>query len=96
LDRSVGQGRRVNLAQWLRIGPKLEREFDNEDADTLHDRIVTAREYVDARLYRADLVAELPASAPPGYLMVKAGDVNLYVGAGMTNPLRRIPTQALP
>jgi hypothetical protein len=86
----------MNLAQWLRIGPKLEREFDNEDADTLHDRIVTAREYVDARLHRADIVAELPASAPPGYLLVTPGDPFLYVGTGMTNPLRRIPTQAIP
>jgi hypothetical protein len=86
----------VNLAQWLRIAPKLEREFDRPDNDTLHDLIVAAREYVDNHVHRADLVTELPASAPPGYLMVKAGDVNLYVGAGMTNPLRRIPTQALP
>jgi hypothetical protein len=87
----------VNLAQWLRISPKLEREFDDDDEiDTLHERIVNAREYVDNHLHRADLVTELPASAPPGYLMVKAGDSNIYVGAGMANPLRRIPTQAIP
>jgi hypothetical protein len=86
----------VNLAQWLRLVPKLEREFDDDDADTLHDRIVAAKEYVDAHLHRADLVTELPTSAPAGYLMVKAGDSFLYVGAGMANPLRRIPTQALP
>jgi hypothetical protein len=86
----------MNLAQWLRIAPKLEQEFDNPDVDTLHDRIVAAKEYVDAHLHRADLVTELPTSAPPGYLMVKAGDSFLYVGAGMANPLRRIPTQALP
>jgi hypothetical protein len=79
----------VNLAQWLRIGPKLEREFDDDELDTLATRILKSR-------YRADLVPELPASAPPGYLMVKAGDPFLYVGAGMANPLRRIPTQALP
>jgi hypothetical protein len=86
----------MNLKQWSRISPKLEREFDNPDADTLHDRIAVAREYVDGHIYRADLVPELPANAPPGYLMVKAGDPFLYVGAGMANPLRRIPTQALP
>jgi hypothetical protein len=79
----------VNLAQWLRIGPKLEREFDTDEIDTLAERILKSR-------YRADLVTELPTGAPPGYLMVKAGDPNLYVGAGMANPLRRIPTQALP
>jgi hypothetical protein len=86
----------VNLAQWLRIAPKLEREFDDDEPDTLHERIVAAKEYVDNHLHRADLVTELPANAPPGYLMVKAGDPFLYVGAGMANPLRRIPTQALP
>jgi hypothetical protein len=81
----------VNLAQWLRLVPKLEHEYhaDDPDPDTLAERILKTR-------YRADLVPELPSSAPAGYLMVKAGDPFLYVGAGMANPLRRIPTQALP
>ncbi len=43
--------------------------------------------------YRADVVAELPASAPPGYLLLTPGDPNLYVGTGAANPLRKIPTQ---
>jgi hypothetical protein len=85
----------VNLTQWLRIAPRLEREFDNQDTDTLHDRIVDAKEYVDNNTHRAELVATHPPSAPPGYLMVKAGDINLYVGAGLASPLRKIPTQVV-
>jgi hypothetical protein len=85
----------MNLKQWSRISPKLEREFDNPDADTLHERIAVAKEYVDNHLYRAELVTTLPPSAPPGYLMVKAGDIHLYVGAGLANPLRKIPTQVV-
>jgi hypothetical protein len=83
----------VNLAQWVRLVANLEQEYDTDV--TLSDRIVQARDYVDNRLYRADLVTDLPASAPPGYLMVKAGDINLYIGAGLANPLRKIPTQVV-
>jgi hypothetical protein len=72
----------------------LEQEYDRDD-ETLRARIVKAREYVDANTHRAELVTELPLSAPPGYLMVKAGDINLYIGAGLANPLRKLPTQAV-
>jgi hypothetical protein len=84
----------MNLAGWSRVLGKLEREYD-ADEDTLAERIGKARDYVDSNTHRADLVADLPTSAPPGYLMVKAGDPNLYVGAGLANPLRKIPTQAV-
>jgi hypothetical protein len=77
------------------VAAKLEREFDRPDDDTLHDLIVDAKAYVDNHLHRAELVTTLPASAPPGYLMVKAGDINLYVGAGLASPLRKIPTQVV-
>jgi hypothetical protein len=84
----------VNLARFWRVYSLLEREYDADD-ESLRHRIDMARDYVDNHTHRADLVTELPANAPPGYLMVKAGDPFLYVGAGMANPLRKIPTQAV-
>jgi hypothetical protein len=84
----------VNLARFWRVYSLLEREYDADD-ESLRHRIDMARDYVDNHPHRADLVTELPANAPPGYLMVKAGDPFLYVGAGMANPLRKIPTQAV-
>lgn len=89
----------VNLGQLTRIFNRLERDYPTDDAEDLSARIEKARDYVDNHVYRADAVAVLPASAPAGYLLVKTGapiDTNLYVGAGMANPLRRIPTQAVP
>jgi hypothetical protein len=82
----------VNLATYLRVLEQGARDNDDTDERTVLER---AKAYVDNRVYRADLVTDLPASAPPGYLMVKAGDPNLYVGAGMANPLRKLPTQAV-
>jgi hypothetical protein len=84
----------VNLARFWRVYSLLEREYDADD-ESLRHRIDMARDYVDNHTHRADLVTELPTNAPPGYLMVKAGDPFLYVGAGMANPLRKIPTQAV-
>ena len=84
----------MNLATWLRIAPKIEREYD-EDERTLAERIRNAREYVDNHLHRADVVEAIPVNAPRGYLLMTPGDPNLYVGTGMTTPLRRIPTQPL-
>ena len=55
----------------------------------IRDRVTA---YVDAQSYRADVVQTLPVSAPRGYLMVTPGDPNLYVGTGMANPLRKLPT----
>lgn len=85
----------MNLSTWLRILPRLEREYEPNDEISLRDRIDQARDYVDNHVYRADVVTVIPASAPAGYLMVKAGDINLYVGTGAGNPLRKIPTQAV-
>lgn len=71
------------------------------DAELLHDIIVWIRalraQAADAldRAGRADVVQVLPASAPAGQFLVKAGDPNLYIGAGMQSPLRKIPTQAV-
>lgn len=50
---------------------------------------------VEQAAHTADVVATLPVSAPAGYLLVKAGDINLYVGTGTGTPLRKIPTQAV-
>lgn len=75
----------------------LEREYDDtNEPERLRDRIQKARDYVDSRACRADVVQTLPASAPGGYLLVTPGDTNLYIGAGAGNPLRKIPTQQLP
>jgi hypothetical protein len=49
---------------------------------------------VDSRAHRADVVDALPDHAPPGYLIVTAGDPNLYIGAGPNMPLRRVATIA--
>lgn len=85
----------MNLAGFWRVFSLMEREYD-PDEETLRDRISQARDYVDARLYRAELMTPLPTNAPAGKLMVTTGgDINLYVGTGMTTPLRRIPTQPL-
>jgi hypothetical protein len=48
---------------------------------------------LEQTMYRAELVSSLPASASAGYLLVMPGDINLYIGAGLANPLRKIPTQ---
>jgi hypothetical protein len=80
----------VNLAGFWRALALLERDDDPADDRTTLER---AKAYVDSRVYRADVVASLPASAPPGYLLVTAGDPNLYVGTG--SGLRKIPTQAV-
>jgi hypothetical protein len=86
----------LNLASLARIFSRLERDYPTDDAENLSDRIDKARQYVDSHLYRADVVPALPPDAPAGYLMVKAGDINLYIGTGTGSPLRRIPTQAVP
>lgn len=83
----------MNLGAWQRLVGWLEREDYDEYGDTMSERIEQARAYVDNRLYRADVVAQLPPSAPAGYLLVTAGDPNLYVGTGQG--LRKIPTQAV-
>lgn len=88
----------MNLANWVRILARLEREpayADDPDETPLSERIAKAKTYVDNRLYRADDVPVLPASAPRGYFLVTAGDTNLYVGTGVGNALRKIPTQAV-
>lgn len=85
----------MTLTGFWRLFALLDQEYDADD-ETLRARIGKAREYVDQKAHRADVVANLPANAPPGYFMVKAGDPNLYIGTGMSTPLRRIPTQALP
>jgi hypothetical protein len=82
----------VNLAAWHRILGKLERDESGGGESTILER---AHDYVDNHTHRAELVTTLPLSAPPGYLMVKAGDINLYVGAGLASPLRKIPTQVV-
>jgi hypothetical protein len=84
----------LNLASLARIFSRLERDYPTEDAEDLSARIDKARAYVDSHLYRADVVPTLPPSAPAGYLLVTAGDTNLYVGTG--TGLRKIPTQAVP
>jgi hypothetical protein len=82
----------VNLATYLRVLELGARDLDDTDGRTVLER---AKGYVDNRTFRAELVTDLPLSAPPGYLMVKAGDINLYIGAGLANPLRKIPTQVV-
>lgn len=84
----------MDLARFWRLVNQVDREYDQDDT-RLRDRIVQAREYVDERLYRAEVVDPLPANAPAGKLMVTPGDIHLYVGAGPSAPLRRIPTQAI-
>jgi hypothetical protein len=85
----------VNLAGFWRLMGLVEREYDDDDTERLRDRIQRARDYVDSRTFRADLVQALPDSAPRGYLLVTPGDTNLYVGTGAGNPLRKVPTLAL-
>ena len=74
------------------------RQFDTLRSDAIgkiHALLGDARAYVDARLYRAEVVTPLPANAPAGKFLVTPGDPNLYVGTGAANPLRKIPTQAV-
>lgn len=86
----------MNLGAWQRLLTWLEREeYGEEYGGTLSERIEQARTYVDNRLYRADVVQQLPQNAPAGMLLVTPGDINLYVGTGGASPLRKIPTQAL-
>jgi hypothetical protein len=82
------------LSGFWRLFSLLDQEYDQDD-ETLRSRIDKAKTYVDNNTHRADIVNPLPSSAPPGYLLVTPGDTNLYVGAGMANPLRKIPTQAV-
>jgi hypothetical protein len=80
----------VNLGRWVAIRDRLSDDYPDDDTRQLLER---AKEYVDNHLYRADVVPQIPSSAPPGYLMVTAGDPNLYVGTG--TGVRKIPTQAV-
>lgn len=80
----------MNFEQYQRLLPRLERDYPDADQRQLIDR---ACEYVDKRIYRADVVPSIPPAAPPGYLMMTAGDPNLYVGTG--TGVRKIPTQAV-
>ena len=85
----------MNLSGWLRLIARLERE-DFRDDITLSQRIDQAKDYVDNRLYRAEVVDPLPLSAPAGMLLVTPGDTHVYVGAGdAPRPLRKIPTLPL-
>lgn len=63
--------------------------------NALRQRLRIAEDRIQAVVYRADVVSTLPSSAPPGYLMVKPGDINLYVGTGTGSPLRKIPSQVV-
>jgi hypothetical protein len=80
----------AGLSGFWRLLTLVEQEYDPDD-QTLRDRIDKARAYVDNQTHRAEVVNPLPASAPPGYLLVTPGDTNLYVGTGAG--LRKIPTQ---
>jgi len=80
----------VNLDQYQRLLRRLEADYPDTDVRNIIER---ACEYVDNRVYRADVVPSIPASAPAGMLMVTAGDINLYVGTG--TGVRKIPTQAV-
>jgi len=83
--------------RFARVSDLLQALFNR--VGTLEDAAVALNGRVidlEAAAYRAKLVAELPANAPPGTLMVTPGDPFLYVGTGPNTPLRRIATQALP
>lgn len=82
----------MNLAKLIRLWENLEAEY--EEDNSLSDRIRQARTYVDARLYRADVVPSIPPVGEAGKFYVTAGDTNVYVGTG--SGMRRIPTQAVP
>lgn len=78
----------MSLAGFWRLFNLMEQEYDPDD-ETLRQRIVRMR-------YRADVVTDVPASAPVGYLIVKAGDPYLYVGRGPGNKLARTPLELVP
>jgi len=69
----------VNFDQYQRLLRRLEADYPDADVRNIIER---ACDYVDKRVYRADVVPTIPTSAPPGMLMVTAGDPNLYVGTG--------------
>lgn len=85
----------MNLAHFARLLGILGSE-DLSEEESFGERISRARQYADARFFRADLVDELPESAPRGYLLVTPGDPFLYVGTGLGSALRRIRLEALP
>lgn len=89
-------------------GPLDENALDMalgelEDAETpsvtgpalLRFLLVRGRELWQTR-YRAEVVAEVPANAPRGLLMVTPGDPHLYIGAGPSQRVRRVVTEATP
>lgn len=80
----------MNLDRYLRLLRRLDDDYPDTEPRQLLER---ACDYVDKRIYRADVVPAIPNSAAPGYLMVTAGDPNLYIGTG--NGVRKIPTQAV-
>lgn len=84
----------MTLAGLMRALAFLEREYaDPTDERTIRDRLLA---YIDGRTHRAAIVDPLPADAPAGYLMVKAGDPFLYVGRGPGNRLARTPLELVP
>lgn len=80
----------MDFQRYLRVFARIDEDYPDADDRQL---IARACEYVDKRVYRADVVPSIPTSAPPGMLMVTAGDPNLYVGTGAG--VRKIPTQAV-
>lgn len=61
-------------------------------ADTIDGRL----DKLELQANRALVVQTLPASAAAGKWLITPSDpVNVYIGAGAGNPLRKIPTQLL-
>lgn len=76
---------RVMRRELLEFVEAIRNALDGR-ADDL-DRLVTAARN---QLHRVDIVAVVPASAPPGYLLMVPGDPNLYIGTG--TGLRKVLT----
>lgn len=62
---------------------------------TLLHRIDERLDDLEAQQNRAVVLPNVPLNAQAGKLIVVTQDINLYIGAGQANPLRKIPTQAV-
>jgi hypothetical protein len=73
----------MNLTSWSRILSRLDEDYTGDA--TLLERLRRVK-------HRADVVDTLPAHAPRGYLLMSAGDPDLFIGMGQGQALRRVPT----